>query len=101
MSHVEAVGRHLHFSSQSCLNLTVIFFGSPPGGTVYVPVMNLKSFGNVAAVLSLSVPSGEATQNKKIDYLKYNSCIITNCHLMAKPVYNWCKNSCHLAFFLN
>ena len=52
-SQVEAVGRHLHPSVHPCLNLTVMGFGNPNGGSCSHPVMNLC---NMHKVLVACVP---------------------------------------------
>ena len=39
-SHVDETGRHLHPSVQPCLNFTLIAFGKPKAGALFVPVMN-------------------------------------------------------------
>jgi hypothetical protein len=43
-SQVDVVGLHFHSAGQPCLNLTVIPFDNPSGGTDPVPVMNLNNF---------------------------------------------------------
>ena len=60
-SHVDEVGLHLQFSEQPCLNLTVISFWKPSGGTAFEPVMNCNSFD--------SDPSGLSTNwNQQFHY---------------------------------